>query len=269
MTADITIVGLGLSPADHLTPEAEAAVRAAREVLFTDTNPGTAERLAAWCPRVTPLYEHVYVDGANRLAVYHETAIRVVEAALDHRPIVWAKHGHALVFSYVPSLVRDLAELLGLSVAVVPGISTLDLTFARSFLDPGVNGLLVYEATDLLLRRRQLLADVPTLLLQVGNLETRLHDGRPSAPARLHRLRSVLREVYPADHPVIAWSFGGSGRPDVTWRFRLDDLPDHAPSLHTGVTLLVPPARTRPVVDRDLLAALDDPEHLDRVTLPR
>lgn len=262
MTADLTIVGLGLCPPDHLTPEVIAAMQAANEVLFTDTTPGTAERLAPYCRRVTPLFEVVYHQGDNRLDAYHDTAVRLVEAALDHGPVVWAKHGHPLVFSYVPALVKQMAGLLGLTVEVLPGISTLDLAFARGFLDPAVNGLLVYEATDVLLRRRQLLPDVPTLILQLGNLETRLHDTRPSAPARMARLLAVLREVYPADHPVESLTFG-CGRDDEILRFPLDALPEHADRVHT---LLVPPARIRPLVDRELLALLDDRAHLERIT---
>jgi hypothetical protein len=49
-------------------------------------------------------------------------------------------------------------------------------------------------------------------------------------------------------------------------RFAVQDICDHAPSLHSGFTLFIPPAFERPIQDRELLSRIDSVEHLDRIT---
>ncbi len=265
--ADITVVGLGIRCPDQVTREAERALRRANEVLFVDTGLATEAYLRTLCARVTPLYAGSYVEGDTRLATYHHLAARVLDAALDRAPVAFAVQGHPTVFVNAPFLVRDAAAALGLSFRVLPGISSMDCLFAELMIDPGVHGLLTVEATDLLLRRRPLLADVPTLIWQVGTVESRLYTTRRNRPERLDRLVAALLASYPADHPVTAaFSSPHPLAPGARIDVPLRDLRECAPDLHVGFTLYLPPARLRPVWDGDLEAALDRPEHLARIT---
>lgn len=264
---DVWIVGLGIQNADHVTRETERVLRAVREVLYVDTGVATREFLATLCPVVTPLFESSYAAAENRLSAYHRMAARVLEAALDHAPVAFAMQGHPLVGAYAPALIHDAAGLLGLRVRALPGISSLDCLFAELMLDPCVHGLQMFEATDLLLRRRPLSPDVPALLWQIGNLETRLHSMRPSRPARFDRFRAHLERFYPADHLVTA--VYASPHPlmrSTHVRFPLAEIGAHARELHAGFTLYVPPTQTRPVADAALLSQIDSPEHLRSIT---
>lgn len=264
---DILIAGLGISPSEHLTAEADRLLRTCSEALFLDTGPVTRALLEARVPRVTSLYADAYIPERPRLNGYHLMAARVVEAALDHGPVAFAVQGHPLVYVHAPVLIRRMAAALGLEVRLLPGISALDTLFADLWLDPAPRGLQLYEATDLLLRRRPLQPDVPALLWQVGNVETRLHTTRRSKPERFARLVAHLLQYYPPDHPVTAYY--ASPHPAVeTWTatFPLSELPAHARELHPGLTLLLPPARERPVADGVLAALVDDPAHLARIT---
>ncbi|MGE0385060.1 MAG: SAM-dependent methyltransferase [Gammaproteobacteria bacterium] len=264
---DIHIAGLGVQGVDHLTLETDAILAECNEVLYVDTGIATRAYLAARCRRATALYDESYAPGRGRVGAYRHMAARVVEAALDHPPVAFAMFGHPIVFAYAPFLIADMARLLDLRVQVLPAVSSLDCLFAAQMLDPSVSGLLIYEATDLLLRRRPLMPDVPTLIWQVGNLETRLHSLRPGAPGRLFRFVRYLLEAYPPDHELIAYYAAPHALlRSTSLRITLADLPEHVHALHAGVTLLVPPARIRPIADADLLARLDDPAHLDRIT---
>ncbi len=264
---EIYIVGTGIQTVDQFTLESEAIVRASNEVLYVDTGIATRDFLEERCPRVTDLYSESYTPERHRLDAYHHMAARVVEAALDHPPVTFAMHGHPVVFCYAPFLIADMASLLGLNVRVVPGISSLACLCADLMLDPGVSGLLMYEATEMLLRRRPLLPDVPTLLWQVGNLETRLHSMRASRPERLDRFRDYLLESYAPDHPVTAFYASPHALiPPTVFTFPLAEIGAHARALHAGVTLYLPPARPRPIADFDLLRKIDDPGHLRNVT---
>lgn len=267
MTADLFVVGLGITNVDQVTRETERVLSACREVLYVDTGVATGPWLATLCDRVTDLYGESYAEGGARLDAYHHMAARTVEAALDHAPVAFAMQGHPLVYAYAPFLIRDMARALDLEVRVLPGITAMDCLFADLWLDPSVRGLQMYEATDLLLRARPLQPDVPALIWQVGNLETRLHTQRVSTAERFDRFAEHLLRFYPPGHPVTAYFAPPHPLMEPSAiTFDLQDIGDHAADLHAGVTLYLPPASERPVRDADLLGRLDDPDHLDRIT---
>lgn len=264
---DIHILGLGVLNIDQITPQTERAIRRSNEVLYVDTGIATRSYLEGLCPRVTSLFETSYRDTGPRLNAYHHMAARVLEAALDHPPVTFAMHGHPIVGAYAPFLIRDMAGLLGLETAVLPGVSAMDCLFAELMVDPCVSGMQMYEATDLLLRRRPLQPDVPALIWQIGCVETSLHSMRVSKPVRFERLRSHLLQFYLAGHVVSAvYSAPHPLMPSTVHRFALVDMCEQAHLMHTGFTLFIPPAKARPIEDLELLSQLDSVEHLGRIT---
>src|SRR6185369_17226194 len=185
---DIWIVGLGIQTACQLTREVEHALRDSQEVLYLDTGAATHSVLESLCPRVTPLYWQSYSEDHARIGAYQHMAAAVIEAARHHPPVAFAIHGHPLVAVNAPFLVLEMAKEFDLRVRVLPCISAIDTVLADLRIDPVVSGIQMYEATDLLLRRRPLQPDVPAILWQIGPLETALHSTQPSRPERFHRL---------------------------------------------------------------------------------
>jgi hypothetical protein len=264
---DLYIAGLGLQTPAQTTREVEAAICASREVLFLDTGVATKNFLETLCPRVTPLYEESYAETRPRVDAYEHIAARVVDAALDHPPVTFAIHGHPLIAAHPPFLILELAHALDLSVEVLPGISAMDALFADLRLDPVVHGVQMYEATDLLLRRRPLQPDVPAIIWQIGPIETCLHSMRVSRPGRFTRFIAHLRQYYPPQHEVVA--IYCSPHPilkPAIFRFALEDMGQYAEEIHSGFTLYVPPAASRPIQDFELLAQLYSVEHLREIT---
>ena len=264
---DIYIVGLGVLNVDQITRETERAIRRSNEVLYVDTGVATRACLEGLCPRVTSLFETSYKETDHRLNAYHHMAARVLDAALDHPPVTFAMHGHPIVGAYAPVLIVDMAKVLELEVRILPGISAMDSLFAELAVDPCVAGMQMYEATDLLLRRRPLQPDVPALIWQIGCVETALYSRRVSRPARFERLRSHLLRYYPTEHEVSAvYSTPHPLMPSTVHRFALRDVCEHAHLLHAGFTLFIPPAFDRPIVDQELVQQVNSPEHLKRIT---
>jgi len=263
------IAGLGLQTATQVTREVEDAIRASREVLYLDTGVATRTFLEERCPRVTSLYEESYSEDHSRVNAYEHMAARVIDAALDHAPVTFAIHGHPLVAVSAPFLVMKAAQALDLEVRVLPGISAIDTILADLRIDPVVHGIQMYEATDLLLRRRPLTPDVPAILWQVGPLETCLHSMRVSVPARYDRFIAHVRQFYPARHEVAA--IYCSPHPlmaPAIFRFAIEDMGQYADQLHAGFTLYVPPAASRPIQDGELLTKLFSVDHLRSITRP-
>jgi hypothetical protein len=264
---DIWIAGLGIATACQVTREVEQAIRASREVLYLDTGVATRRYLDGLCARVTSLYEDTYFEERSRDSGYRRLAARVVAAALDHPPVTLAIHGHPLVAATAPFLVMEQARSAGLSVRVLPGISAIDTVLADLCLDPVVHGIQMYEATDLLLRRRPLQPDVPALLWQIGPLETCLHSMRVSSAERFARLVAHLRLFYPPRHRVVAiYCSPHPLMPPAVLAFELEDMGQHAAEIHSGFSLYLPPAGSRPIEDHELLRQLYSVEHLRAIT---
>lgn len=264
-TPDISIIGLGIKGVEHLTREAEAVCRGSNEILAVPAHPAVLDHLSSLCPTVTEL-PSVSADGSRREA-YETMAATVLAAALDHAPVTFAPYGHPLVYVQASRRILQAAPYLGLRVRVLPGISSLDTMFVDLRLDPAAHGLQLYEATDVLLRRRPLQPDVPCLLLQVGTVESALPAAGPNRAGRFRRIEDYLLGFYPPEHrlaavysthhPLLASS--------ITW-FALSDLDAHHGDLVEGLTLYIPPVGERPVADPDLAATLGSAAHLARIT---
>ena len=266
--ADIYMVGLGVLNVDHITRETERVIRRSNEVLYVDTGVATPAYLESLSPRATSLFATSYEENGHRLNAYYGMAARVLDAAMDHPPVTFAMHGHPIVGAYAPFLIRDMARLLDLEVLVLPGVSAMDCLFAELMVDPCASGMQMYEATDLLLRRRPLQPDVPALIWQIGCVETRLHSQRVSKSERFERLRAHLLRFYPPEHRSAAvYSTPHPLMPSTVHRFALQDICARARSLHAGFTLFIPAVCERPVEDRDLLRQMDSVEHLRRITV--
>lgn len=264
---DIHLVGLGISSVFQITAQAIQALRQSEEVFYLDTGVATDEYLRQFCPRVTSLYAAHYAEGRGRLNAYNHMAAMVIDAALDHPPVTFAVHGHPLIAASAPSTVLKLAGVLDLAVDCQPGISAIDTVFADLGVDPVSSGCQMYEATDLLLRRRPLQPDVPALLWQIGSLESTLHTQRRSLPERFHRFVTYLLGYYAPTHRVTAiYSSPHPLMDSTTIECELSHLPDYSEELHAGFTLYVPATHHRAVRDLDLWDRLGDPRHLKRLT---
>src|SRR5215467_7586980 len=198
---DIYLLGTGIVGVWHLTREAEACIRASSQVFLVDPGFGVAEHIAGLGPTVHDLIGE-YEDRHSRIDTYRTMAARVISAAMEEPPVSLAVYGHPTLFVYPSTLIRKAARLLDLRVHTVAGISSLDTMLIDLDLDPGMNGLQIYDANAVLVEHRKLDPEVPCLLLQVDAVESAFHTVAASRPSRFRRLVEHLLEFYPPDHIV-------------------------------------------------------------------
>lgn len=264
---DIYIVGLGILRGHQVTREVDEAIRCCKEVLYIDRSAEMDAYLRERCPRVTDLHPLSYREGENRLNAYDTMASKVVEAALDHPPVAFGLYGHPLIYAFPPFQVSQAAQLLDLRVKILPGISALDCLLVDLMLDPAHEGLQMYEATDLLIRHRPLQPDVPSLIWQIGAVETALYSELPNSPGRFETLKEYLLKFYPAEHAVVAvYSSDDVQRETSFVKFVLGEMESRAAELHQGMTLYIPPVEHRPVFDEGLVERAMTVEHLRELT---
>jgi uncharacterized protein YabN with tetrapyrrole methylase and pyrophosphatase domain len=266
---DIYIVGLGITGIEHMTREAEATCRRSNEILAVATHPSILKYLNTLCPKVTDLYAPSYREDEHRGKAYDTMTANVLAAALDRPPVAFATYGHPMMYVFPSRQLLWLAPYFDLKVRVIPGISSLDTMMCDLGVDPGAEGMQMYEATDLLIRQRPLQPDVPCLIWQVGTVESVLFSTSASRPERFGRIKEYLLRYYPPEHELTA--VHSSMHPlleAATTTFRLGEMEDHHLALHQGLTVYIPPVQMRPAFDEDLMAKIESRAHLESLTQP-
>ena len=198
---DIAIVGLGIVGVHQITREVEETIRRCRHTFVVDSGFGIVSYLKGICAEVTSLLP-LYESGKSRLPTYRRMAAEVIDGAIASPPVCFATYGHPLVYCYPAVLIQRAAKLLNLRVETLPGISALDTLLLDLDIDIAADGLQMYEATDLILRRRPIQTDVPCALWQVNILADPVHRTDRRSAEQFLPLQNYLLEFYPPEHPI-------------------------------------------------------------------
>jgi hypothetical protein len=161
-------------------------------------------------------------------------AAEVVDAAIVGSPVCFASYGHPLVYCYPAILIQRAAKLLNLRVEMFPGISSLDTLLLDLRIDFAADGLQMYEATDLLLRRKPI--QNPRDISCVCKTTC-------SNFIRLSPITLVFSKTFPLLQSIV------EPYPLETLAVELE----HGPQ---GGNLYIPPLRHRPVEDHELFEKL-------------
>lgn len=212
-----------------------------------------------------------YDEDKPRSQTYREVAQAVLNGASQGggRRVAYITSGHPLVLVTPSQLILRAACERSIPVDVIPGVSSLDTVWADLRFDPGPDGMLMFEATSLLLRQYPLIPTAPLFLWQLNSVETALYSTRKNRPERFKRLQDYLLQFYPADHVgkvVHSASFPITKAEilDVSLG-DLGVLADIATSQHI---LYVPPVVHQPIVDNELRAGISSVEHLRSLVDP-
>jgi uncharacterized protein YabN with tetrapyrrole methylase and pyrophosphatase domain len=253
---DIGIVGTGIVGAHQLTREAEEVIRRCRRTFVIDSGYGIPEYLETLCPQVTELGT-LYEPGKDRLPTYRRMAAEVVSAAVVDSPVCLATYGHPWIYCYPTTLITRAAPLLGLHVEVFPGVSSFDTLLVDLGTDIALNGIQMYEATDLLLRRRPLQTDVTCVIWQPTVVGDPTYRVQPYTAEHFSPLQEYLLRFYPADHEAaIVTTKTFPLTRSVVQHLQLGDLAAELERAPQVGTLYIPPLSERPVEDADLLEVM-------------
>ena len=250
---DIGIVGTGIVGTHQLTREAAEVVRRCRRTFVIDSGYGIPEYLQTLCPDVTELGT-LYEPGRDRLRTYHRMAAEVVSAAVANSPVCLATYGHPWVYCHPTTLITRAASLLGLHVEVFPGVSSFDTLLVDLGTDIALSGIQMYEATDLLLRRRPIQSDVTCVIWQPTVVGDPTYHTGPYTVEQFTPLQKYLLGFYPAEHEAaIVTTKTYPLTRSVVQRLQLGDLAVELQRAPKVGTLYIPPLRERPVEDVELL----------------
>ena len=207
----ITVVGLGPGSWKHLTQEGiETLERAEKVFLRTEKHPIVADLRARGIKY--SCFDNLYNKGTTFEEVYSQIAQSLVEEARKG-DLVYAVPGNPAVAETSYYLLRDLGKEKGIKIHTVPGMSFLDMVYARLGIDP-VKGLQVFDGLQLKGIRIDSGRDL---------IITQVFDRLVASEVKL-----VLMERYPAEHTL--WVVRAAGVEDREIienipLYRLDRLP--------------------------------------------
>jgi len=171
--------------------------------------------------------------------------------------VCFATYGHPWVYCYPTALIRQAGLLLDLHVEVFPGISSFDTMLVDLDLDIARNGIQMYEATDLLLRRRPIQNDVACVIWQPTVVGDPTYRRDPHTLEQFTPLQEYLLRFYPADHDAaIVTTKTHPLIRSVVQRLKLGTLAMELEKAPQVGTLYIPALTERPVEDADLLKVM-------------
>jgi len=207
-------------------------------VLYLVADPVSATTVEALNPRARSL-DDLYADGVPHRDVYERMTEAILEPVRAGRLVCAAFYGHPGVFVLPSHDAISRARAEGFEATMLPGVSAEDCLVADLGVDPAVNGLQSYEASNFLRRRPALEPTTALVLWQIGVVGARTYSSSGSAPA-LGELVELLLEWYPAGHGAVVYQASSyPGIPPLIREVRLDEL--GADAVTSASTLYVPP----------------------------
>lgn len=250
----LTIVGTGIRGGLQTTPESLNCIKNASRVLFL-----VADVLSQlWIKSLNPKAESLqrfYRKDTNRLDIYNDIVKEILEQLKEHKNLCVVFYGHPGCFVYPAYEAIRLARSEGFRARMFPGVSAEDNLYADLGIDPGLNGIQSYEATNFVLCRYLFDTSVGLILWQIGLFGYAYWDPEyKSSAARLKLFVDYMAGHYDLNHEVILYEASevplGNAR---VVRLPLSALPD---SPVPGVATLYVPPRRRPTPDLDLARRL-------------
>ncbi|MDI2590330.1 SAM-dependent methyltransferase [Pseudomonas sp. N3-W] len=256
----LEILGSGIE-ASGFTRSDEARIDAADHVFYCVADPATKIWILSRRPDAYDLYV-LYDDSKPRYLTYMQMTEAMLHYVREGAHVVAIFYGHPGVFVLSTHRAVTIARREGHQATMRAAVSALDTLCADLGVDPSQPGMQMYEATDMLIRRRQPDPGLHLVLWQVGLIGELGYRRQGYLNSNFAVLLDYLEALYGPDHPVI--NYVGSRYPGI------DPLIDHqtlaslrdplAQSWVTGISTFYLPPRS---------AGQSDPAMLERLGLIR
>jgi precorrin-3B methylase len=270
LSHDIAIVGLGMAGTHQITREVEETIRRSRRLFITDMALGVVEYLRTLCPEITDLTKQHKFSG-HRIVLYRKMASEVVSTAMVEAPVCFATYGHPKMYCYPTTLIQRAAQVLNLRTVVLPGVSSLDTLLTDLGVDPGVDGLQIYEASDALIRNRPLQSDVGCVIYQVP-IVLEPNNRLPGKHSRdnLRPFQEYLLKFYSPQHTALFVTTKTHPLLEtITQRIPIGQIADRLLVNSTMGTLYIPAVRHREVANANLAESMTLPNDREQALPPR
>lgn len=204
----LTIIGCGIDPSRHLTLEADAALRAADDLLTLMPSGWVGRLPGDLAPRVRSLFGSHYTTGRDRRSVYNIVTDIIVDAATSSQVAYLVQGGPSWYDSVVDSLLTRCDEE-GIPCRLVAGVSAVEavITSLHRRIAPG---LVIADAASLITGCIRPEPALPLLVVQPHVGTTALvASGYATPMSTVAALGQALANHYPGGHEVHVTAVAG------------------------------------------------------------
>ncbi|KAG8720616.1 hypothetical protein FRC08_018689 [Ceratobasidium sp. 394] len=258
----LIIAGSGISSIAHMTLETVSHLKLADKVFYLVSDPVTEAFIQENNKNTVDLGVY-YGKSKHRYQTYIEMAEVILREVRAGHNVFCIFYGHPGVCMTSAHRALTLARQEGYAARMLPGISSIDYMIADLEFEPGHNGCMVHQATDLLARNRRLNPSVHNIILQPSIVGAATLEKERS---KFQLLVDHLARDFGPDHKVV--HYVGAALPQSSSAmvvFTIEDLRNEevADRIGNASTLYIPPRDIDPVHPH--VAALGFPEMLGLV----
>jgi hypothetical protein len=255
MAARLTVVGSGIQVGRDLSPTALHYIMTAEKVLELVGDPATM----LWLRELNPTVESLarfYSPKKPRLQTYQEMTDRILSFVSKGVDVCVVTYGHPGVAVYASHKAIERARGLGVEATMLPAVSCVDCLIADLGIDPAMDGLAIYDATDFLIRRRRFDANSPLVLTQIAVTCVTGYKANGAYPRTgLRALAAKLARTYGRKHKSVIYE--ASTVPVAEPIVRQIALGRLGSARVTSASTLYVPPRGSASVDKRMLALVD------------
>jgi precorrin-6B methylase 1 len=249
----LTVVGSGIKSIGHITLETQGWIREADIVVYCVADPATEIWIKNNSKECFDLYT-LYGNTKKRIDTYNDMVDVMVKHTRAGKNTCAVFYGHPGVFVLPSHKAIKILREEGYRATMLPAISALDCLYADLGIDPSTHGSQEFEATDLLLRKRQLHNDMHSVVWQIGcvgdlGFKFSGYDNR-----NLNVLVDYLETFYLPTHQVVHYQ--GSQYPMCEPSIEKIALENLKKAKVTGISTLYIPPQEKSVTDPQMLALL-------------
>lgn len=238
----LVIIGTGIRTVGQLTLEAIAWMQRADKLFYVVGDPVAEEVIQRMNPKGAESLATLYGEGKPRMETYNQMVETMLASVRLGKLTVGAFYGHPGVFAYPSHESVRRARQEGYRARMLPGISSEDCLFAELGVDPAVNGLQSYEATDFMVNGRQIDPTSQVVLWQIGVVGDWTYKRYGYDLSAMPLLMEKLYRYYPPAHEVYVYEAATlPGCESVVKKVPLYALPNAG--VTAASTLYIPPAQ--------------------------
>ncbi|MFI1967481.1 SAM-dependent methyltransferase [Streptomyces pathocidini] len=227
---DLTIIGSGIE-AVGFTSVDESLIKRADYVFFCVADPATSVWIKSIRPDAYDLYV-LYDDSKLRYLTYIQMSEAILHYVRRGAKVVAIYYGHPGVFVFSTHRAVQIARREGHKAVMRANVSALDTLCADLGVDPSQPGMQTFEATDMLIRQRQIDTGLHLILWQVGLIGELGYRRQGYLNNSFSVLLDYIEEAYGSDYPIV--NYIGSRYPGI----------DPTKDQHTVSSLRVPEAQS-------------------------
>jgi hypothetical protein len=209
---ELVIVGSGIEAAGFTAAD-ELRIDDAEYVFYCVADPATKVWINSMRPDAYDLYV-LYDDSKRRYSTYVQMSEALLHYVRRGARVVAIFYGHPGIFVLATHRALRIARREGHRAEMRAAVSALDTLCADLGVDPSQPGMAMYEATEMLIRRRRPDTGLHLVLWQVGLIGELGYRRAGFVNANVSVLLDYLEELYgDPGHPVV--NYVGSRYPGV------------------------------------------------------